>query len=395
MPHWSEPQQSVVSPIDAIAEVDRQIKGIEDEKKRRTLNKIDNFFPDTGEFRRELYPKHLEFFRAGRYYRSRMFSAGNRCLLGSSVLEVSGPMLCRPERTVGEILHAGNSPQVIASWQDGSKCWRPASSIFLKGFGPAVRLHLSNGQTFDCGLGHEVMDARGVFRPVYAFGPEDPTAVGTRIERQEDLPDQVILDITVPSTNCYISQGLVSHNCGKTVAGAYETALHLGGIYPDWWEGRRFEGPISAWACGVSNETTKNVVQAELLGRLEKDEVVSEGMIGMGTGMIPAHLIAGVEFHAQIRGAVKTAWIKHVSGRRSMLGFKSYEQGSTAFEGTAMDWVWMDESADLEIYTECLMRTMTGQGGEIIITATPLNGLTDLVMQFMPDGVVPETQVAV
>lgn len=193
-------------------------------------------------------------------------------------------------------------------------------------------------------------------------------------------------------THCYASQGVVSHNCGKTVAGAFETAIHVGGLYPDWWEGRRFEGPITAWCCGVSNETTKNVVQAELFGKLEKDVTVSAEVIGMGTGMIPAHLIAGVEFHAQIRGAIKTAWIRHASGKRSSIHFKSYEQSSTAFEGAAVDWIWMDESADLSIYTECLMRTMTGQGGEVIITATPLNGLTDLVMQFMPDGVVPDWQ---
>lgn len=207
-----------------------------------------------------------------------------------------------------------------------------------------------------------------------------------------DLGYQPIIDFEVAGTHCYSSQGIISHNCGKTVTGAIETVFHLSGAYPLWWEGRRFEGPISAWACGTSNETTKNVVQAELLGKLEKDTNVSDDLIGMGTGMIPASLIAGVEFHAQIRGAVKTAWIRHVSGKRSVLGFKSYEQSSVAFEGTAIDWIWMDESAPLDVYTECLMRTMTGQGGEVIITATPLNGLTDLVMQFMPDGVVPEWQ---
>lgn len=263
MSHWSDPPSNVqpasVIPVDAIAAIDRELKGISDEKRRRQLNRIESIFPDVGPHRRELYPKHLEFFRAGRFYRSRLFSAGNRV--------------------------------------------------------------------------------------------------------------------------------------GKTICGAYESTCHLTGIYPDFWEGRRFEKEISAWACGTSNETTKNVVQAELLGRLEKDDSLAMEHIGLGTGMIPGHLIAGVEFHAQIRGAIKTAWIKHVSGKRSVLSFKSYEQGSTAYEGTAMDWIWMDESPDLAIYTECLMRTMTGDG-ELIITATPLNGLTDLVMQFMPDGVIPETQIS-
>lgn len=258
MSHWSEPQQPVVSPVDAIAAIDRELKSISDEKKRRTLNKIEGIFPDTGPFRRELYPRHLEYLRAGKYYRSRLFSAGNRC--------------------------------------------------------------------------------------------------------------------------------------GKTFTGAFELATHLLGKYPPWWQGRVFTEPIVAWACGTSNEKTKGIVQTELLGRLEKDESVSDGLLGMGTGMIPAHLIAGVEFHAQIRGAIKTAWIKHSSGKRSMVAFKSYEQGTEAYEGEAVDFIWLDESPSLEIYTECLMRTMT-RDGCVSITATPLNGLTDLVMQFMPDGVIPDTQI--
>ena len=38
---------------------------------------------------------------------------------------------------------------------------------------------------------------------------------------------------------------------GKTEgAGGFELALHLTGRYPDWWAGRRFDRPVSAWACG-------------------------------------------------------------------------------------------------------------------------------------------------
>src|SRR5579864_5987370 len=35
-------------------------------------------FPDTGPFCREVYPKHLEFFRAGAQYKQRLFMAANR-----------------------------------------------------------------------------------------------------------------------------------------------------------------------------------------------------------------------------------------------------------------------------------------------------------------------------
>lgn len=41
-------------------------------------NRILQFYPDEGPLRRELYPRHLEFFRAGAEYRERLFMAGNR-----------------------------------------------------------------------------------------------------------------------------------------------------------------------------------------------------------------------------------------------------------------------------------------------------------------------------
>jgi phage terminase large subunit-like protein len=42
------------------------------------MRRIDYFYPDEGELRRELYIKHLEFFRAGASYRERCIIAANR-----------------------------------------------------------------------------------------------------------------------------------------------------------------------------------------------------------------------------------------------------------------------------------------------------------------------------
>ncbi len=47
------------------------------------------------------------------------------------------------------------------------------------------------------------------------------------------------------------------------------------GRYPDWWEGRRFSGPVRAWAAGKTNETTRDVPgalgSARGAGRQEND----------------------------------------------------------------------------------------------------------------------------
>jgi phage terminase large subunit-like protein len=42
------------------------------------MRRIDYFYPDEGELRRELYIKHLEFFKAGASYRERCIIAANR-----------------------------------------------------------------------------------------------------------------------------------------------------------------------------------------------------------------------------------------------------------------------------------------------------------------------------
>ncbi len=60
---------------------------------------------------------------------------------------------------------------------------------------------------------------------------------------------------------------LAANRVGKTEGiGGFETTLHLTGRYPPWWEGRRFDRPIRAWAAGKTNETTRDIIQAKLFG---------------------------------------------------------------------------------------------------------------------------------
>jgi phage terminase large subunit-like protein len=54
------------------------LRALAAEERHRARNKFARFFPDTGPYRRELYPKHLEFMRAGHNHRERCFMAANR-----------------------------------------------------------------------------------------------------------------------------------------------------------------------------------------------------------------------------------------------------------------------------------------------------------------------------
>lgn len=168
---------------------------------------------------------------------------------------------------------------------------------------------------------------------------------------------------------------MAGNRVGKTIAGAYETMLHLTGRYPDWWSGRRFDGPGNWWAAGTTLETTRDIVQAELFGPGDQ----------YGTGMIPASDIDDLKRRPNTNGAIDFGTIKHASGGLSRIGLKSYDQGRKAFEGTAKDGIWLDEEPPQAIYTECLTRTATTDG-IVMITFTPLNGATDVVMSFIEDA---------
>lgn len=169
---------------------------------------------------------------------------------------------------------------------------------------------------------------------------------------------------------------IAANRVGKTWGiGGYESTLHLTGLYPDWWDGRRFDQPIDCWAAGDTAETTRDIVQFSLLG------AVSE----FGTGLIPAEYIVGEPTRRRgVADAVDTVRIRHVSGGISQLGLKSYDQGRKKFQGTAKHVIWLDEEPEEAVYDECIMRLMTTRG-LMIGTFTPLSGLSNIVLRFLPD----------
>jgi len=162
---------------------------------------------------------------------------------------------------------------------------------------------------------------------------------------------------------------------GKTWLGAYEMALHLTGEYPAWWPGRRFDRAVKAWAAGDTSKTVRDILQGNLLGPVGS----------IGTGMIPGDRIRKTTARTGLADAVEVVYVRHVSGGTSVLTFKSYDQRRESFQGTAQDLIWLDEECPMEIYTECLLRTMT-TGGLLYLTFTPLQGLTEVVLSFLPGG---------
>lgn len=215
---------------------------IAEKNRRMRENKISTYYPDTGPLRRELYPKHMQFFEAGSVYRERMMMAANRI--------------------------------------------------------------------------------------------------------------------------------------GKTEGvGGYELVLHLTGQYPSWWTGRRFNRPTKAWAAGDTGKTVRDILQEKILGPVGS----------FGTGLIPKACINKVLNKTGIADAVEIVSAKHISGGNSRLTFKSYDQRREAFQGTEQDVILLDEEPPMDVYTECLMRTMTNNG-MVMLTFTPLMGMSEVVLSILPKG---------
>jgi phage terminase large subunit-like protein len=172
---------------------------------------------------------------------------------------------------------------------------------------------------------------------------------------------------------------LAGNRIGKSEGvGGYELTLHLTGEYPAWWPGRRFNQAIRAWAAGDTSVTVRDILQYKLLGPIND----------IGTGLIPGDAIVDYKRKSGVPDGIELVWVKHKKGGVSYLSFKSYDQRRESFQGTEQDVIWLDEEPDMGVYSECLMRTMTTDG-LLLLTFTPLQGISEVVKAFLEDGKVP------
>jgi phage terminase large subunit-like protein len=136
---------------------------------------------------------------------------------------------------------------------------------------------------------------------------------------------------------------------------------------------------VRAWACGDTGKTVREIIQQKLLGPPGS----------WGTGLIPGDSLERVVRSGGVPDTAEILYIKHKSGGLSPLVFKSYEQRREAFQGTEQDVIWLDEEPPMDIYTECLLRTMTNNG-MLMLTFTPLLGMSEVVLTFLPGGKLSE-----
>lgn len=178
---------------------------------------------------------------------------------------------------------------------------------------------------------------------------------------------------------------IAANRCGKSLCICYEATCHMIGWYPDWWAGHRFNRPIVCWAAGEDGKAVRESLQPTLMGPPE----------AQGTGLVPAETIVRATARGGVPDAIDSAEIRHSSGGVSRLVFKAYEQGRESFQAAKIDIGLCDEEPPLAIYTELLTRTMSTVPGEpnghVLCAFTPLRGVSQTVLRFLPGGAYPAT----
>lgn len=173
---------------------------------------------------------------------------------------------------------------------------------------------------------------------------------------------------------------MAGNQLGKTIAGGAEWAMHLTCRYPDWWKGKTFGKPVRMWAAGVTGESTRDNPQRVLVGPPQQQEA-------WGTGLIPGDAILDTIMGRGVANGLDSIVVRwggggDVAAGESVLSFKSYEKGREKWQGETLEGVWYDEEPELSIYSEGLTRTNTTKG-ITIVTFTPLQGMSDVVLQFL------------
>lgn len=166
---------------------------------------------------------------------------------------------------------------------------------------------------------------------------------------------------------------MAGNQLGKTLCAGNEVAMHVTGLYPDWWDGKQFAKATRGWVAGLTAEMTRDGAQRILLGPVGQ----------WGTGCIPKELILDIKRARGVPDAVETILIKHtLTGDTSQITFKAYSDGREAFQSETLDWLWFDEEPPLDVYTEGVTRT-NATTGPVFLTFTPLLGMSDVVIRFL------------
>lgn len=135
---------------------------------------------------------------------------------------------------------------------------------------------------------------------------------------------------------------------GKTEWGAQEVAKYVLGEHPT----RFIHVPVEVWCACPSYDQQKETTQQKLKSYLPENEI------------------------KDITYIKKNTWGEIILKNGSRINFKSYEQGREKFQGVGKRLIWFDEEPPRDIWEECFVRVEAGIPLDVMLTMTPIKGMT-------------------
>lgn len=172
------------------------------------------------------------------------------------------------------------------------------------------------------------------------------------------LRDDVKWDFEVPVYHNYVCGGVVHHNSGKSEGVAHYVIR------------RAVNNPgLRIWVAGQTYQDSVAIQQRKIW-------------------MLAPKLRIRYGQYNEIGGFVNR---KLLFDNKSLITFKSYDQDVQSFASDDIDFIWLDEEPPKAIYDECRMR-LIDRSGEMLISMTSTQGLTDLVDEIFTDCDIVETR---
>jgi phage terminase large subunit-like protein len=145
---------------------------------------------------------------------------------------------------------------------------------------------------------------------------------------------------------------------------------------------RTFKEPVKFWAAGVTGLSTRDNPQRILIGPPAQPE-------RWGSGAIPHDCLKDTITGRGVANGLDSVMVRWGGGgdtqaQESLLTFKAYEQGREKWQGETLEGVWFDEEPP-HIYSEGKTRTQA-RSGIVIVTFTPLRGMSDVVRLFLSES---------
>ncbi len=175
---------------------------------------------------------------------------------------------------------------------------------------------------------------------------------------------------------------IAPNRTGKTHTIHFETVAHFTRDYPEWWDGHRFPigRTLEGLICGKTLQQMKASTQQDLTGSI----------FDLGSGMFPQGAIVKTTGQPGAgAGCLQDIYIQDKTGTVNHIAFATYEQGKEALQGRKLDFLWLDEEClDESFVIEAITRTIT-TNGIVVMTFTPVDGMTPLIMRYMPERTPP------